>query len=91
MRFTGERMNHREVNILKYPGGEIPLNMDGGNNDIEVVIEYVRERLDRKGFNEKAIEGVLFSLYGGVSSETTVPMVEVVDGLLELVGSEVRE
>lgn len=68
--------------VLRYPWGEIPLN--GG-------IDEVYTRLIEKGFNEKTAEEILFSVFGGVTTESSVSSSEVVEGVLELLGSEVGE
>ncbi len=67
---------------LRYPGGEIFL----GGGIIEVA-----ERLVDKGFNDQVIEEILFSVFGGVTSESSVSGSEAVESFLELVGTKVRE
>lgn len=80
MRFTGEVKNHREINIYKYPGGEIPLFGS---------YEQIMERFKRKGFSEEATQEILFSLWGGVPAETAISLAEVVDGIFEESGGKV--
>lgn len=82
MRFTGEKMNHREVNIYKYPGGEIPLVGS---------YEQIKERFERKGFSQESTDEILFRLWSGVPAEATISLSEVADRFFEFVGSEVRE
>ena len=80
MRFTGERLNHRTNNIFKYPGGEIPL-----------VGSYsqIRERFEKKGFDPTAVEEILYSLWGGVAAEASIPLTEVAESFFQFVSSEV--
>ncbi len=80
MRFTGEMKNHREVNIYKYPGGEIPLIGS---------YEQIKERFERKGFSEETTQEILFRLWGGIPAEATISLAEVVNSFLEESGSEV--
>ena len=80
MRFTGERLNHRENNIYKYPGGVIPL-----------VGSYlqIRERFIQRGFSTETVDEILFRLWSGVTTEATVSLGEVAESFFEFVGSEV--
>ncbi len=80
MRFTGERMNHRELNIYKYPGGEIPLTGS---------YQQIRQRFERKGFDVSATDEILFRLWSGVAAESSISVAEVADNFFEFVGSEV--
>lgn len=80
MRFTGERLNHREINIYKYPGGEIPLVGS---------YEQIREKFEKKGFSEESTNEILFRLWGGVAAETAIPLGEVAERFFQLVGGEV--
>ncbi len=73
--------NHEPL-FLRYPGGEIPLN--GG-------IEEVEARLSAKGFNDEAIEKILFSVYGAVATESPIPEEETINSLLKFLRSEVGE
>lgn len=68
--------------ILRYPWGEIPLSGD---------IKEIHERLNNRGFKEEIIEEILFSIFGGVATESTIPVGEVVEGILELQGAEIGE
>ncbi|KKT83045.1 MAG: hypothetical protein UW80_C0023G0003 [Microgenomates group bacterium GW2011_GWC1_44_9] len=56
MRFAGERMNHRDVNIFKYPGGEIPLKETG---DILHDMTVVKQRLEKRGFDDGKVMEIL--------------------------------
>lgn len=80
MRFTGERMNHREINIYKYPGGTIPLVGS---------YEQIRDMFEKKGFSEETTNEILFRLWGGVAAETSIPLSEVAESFFQLVGGEV--
>ena len=82
MRFTGERLNHRDLNIYKYPGGVIPLVGS---------YQQIREKFERKGFDEGTTNEILFRLWGGVAAETAIPLSEVAESFFQFVGSEVRE
>lgn len=74
--------SNNRPDTLRYPWGDISLS--GG-------MEEVQQRLLDKGFNEKAVEEILFSVFGGVATEATITAPEVVDGLLKFLRSEVRE
>lgn len=82
--FIGETIRDDDGNpeVLRYPGGEIPLSGD---------LKEVERRLANKGFNEEAIGEILFSIFGGVAPESSVATGEVVQGVLKFLRSEVRE
>lgn len=80
MRFTGERVNHRENNIYKYPGGVIPLV---GN------YQQIREKFEQRGFSEQTIDEILFRLWGGISTEATISVGEVAESFFEFERGEV--
>ncbi len=72
---SGER-----VAVFKYPGGSIAF--DGTMDDLG-------EKLMDRGFSELALEKILSTFFDRVSPETSVSLGEVVEGFLELQGSEV--
>ena len=72
---TGEPFSY------KYPGGEINL---GGP------YEEIYDRFEAKGFKKEVIEKILPSL-GTITAEAAIPMEEVVDRQLKLVGGEIRK
>ena len=70
------------IQILRYPGGEIALTGD---------INEVENRLKQKGFNDEAVQEILFSVFGTIATEATVTEGEVIESLLKFLRSEVGE
>jgi hypothetical protein len=71
-----------ETYCFRYPWGEIPL--DGTTDEIYL-------RFEEKGFKPEVIEEILFYLFSGVASKTTVSSQEVVDSQGKFLGGEVGE
>jgi len=82
MRFDGEEktLKDSDMTVFKYPGGSIPLVGD---------YYQIRERFEKKGFAQEAIDEILFRLWGGIPAESAISLGEVVNSFHELVGSEV--
>ena len=68
--------------ILRFPGGEIPVTEDIGE---------VESRLLAKGFKPEFVEQILLDLFGAISAEATVAQGEMIEGFLQLLRGEVRE
>lgn len=68
--------------VLRIPGGEIPLSGD---------LEEVHARLAQKGFKEEIIDEMLFDIFGAVPTETTVAGGESIESVLKFLRSEVGE
>ena len=74
--------SNNKLQSLRLPWGEIPLT--GGIDEVYI-------RLASRGFNDKYIEEILFTVFGGVATESTVSSAEFVQGDLQLIGTEIRE
>lgn len=82
--FTGREKNTGDsgLTVFKFPGGEIPLVGS---------LEQIKERFERRGFNEKDTEEILFSLFYAVATEAAIPVGEIQKSFFELIRSEVRK